>query len=285
MRIRTIKPEFWENSDVAALDYFERLLFIGLWSYVDDNGVGRGEEPLIQAALFPFDTFSECSVRVHGALKQLCAAGFITLYTVAERPYVYVNTWDRHQKINRPSKPRYPRPDADSVVLTEYSVSPPRIYSAGTGEQGNRGTGEQGMSDTYVSDDVSEIREQPRDDVERVCQHMADSVKARTGRRPNITSKWRSSARLMLDRDKRSEADIIAAINWAANDSFWRANILSVPKLREKYDTLSLQAQRGGPQTAALDIRQPETDEETAALVAGVFTPTALRAIRQEAAS
>ena len=130
--------------------------------------------------------------------------------------------------------------------------------------------------------DVSEIHEPPRDDVERVCQHMADSVEARTGRRPNITRKWRDTARLMLDRDKRTEADIIAAINWVTNDEFWRANILSMPKLREKYDTLSLQAQRGGPQTAALNIRQPETDEETAALVEEIFTPTALKTIRRQ---
>ena len=281
MRIRTIKPEFWSSGDIAALPVEDRLLYVGLWSYVDDNGVGRGEERLIQTALFPFDDFSEGSVRTHGGLMHLHAAGLVTLYEVDGRPYVYVNTWDRHQKINRPSKSRYPRPDAENAVLTEPSVSPHANYPLGTGEQGNRGTGEQGMSEPNGSD-VSEIHEPPRDDVERVCQHMADSVEARTGRRPNITRKWRDTARLMLDRDKRTEADIIAAINWAANDEFWRANILSMPKLREKYDTLSLQASRGGPQTAALDIRQPETDEETAALVEEIFTPTALKTIRRQ---
>ena len=42
MRIRSIKPEFWTSDDITALAVDDRLLFIGLWSYVDDNGVGRG---------------------------------------------------------------------------------------------------------------------------------------------------------------------------------------------------------------------------------------------------
>lgn len=59
-----------------------------------------------------------------------------------------------------------------------------------------------------------------------------------------MTSKWRDAARLMLDRDGRAETDIHAAIDWCQDDEFWRANVLSLPKLREKYDALRLQAQR-----------------------------------------
>ncbi len=53
MRIRTIKPEFWTSEDVASMDWETRLVFLGLWSYVDDNGVGRDNEKLIVADLFP----------------------------------------------------------------------------------------------------------------------------------------------------------------------------------------------------------------------------------------
>ena len=83
-----------------------------------------------------------------------------------------------------------------------------------------------------------------REDVEAVCEAMASSVERRTGKRPNVTKSWRTSARLLIDRDGIAAADAIAAIGWSENDDFWRANILSVPKLREKYATLSLQAQR-----------------------------------------
>ena len=114
---------------------------------------------------------------------------------------------------------------------------------------------------------------------------MANSVHQRTGRRPNITRAWRTAARLMLDRDQRTEADIIAAINWSANDDFWRANILSLPALRRQYDRLSLQAARGRPRPSPLEITQPTTDAENAALVADIFTPSTLKSILAEEAS
>nr|DAU47238.1 MAG TPA: replisome organizer protein [Caudoviricetes sp.] len=90
-----------------------------------------------------------------------------------------------------------------------------------------------------------------RPDVDAVCDAMAASVQRRTGRAPRVTAAWRTQARLMLDRDGRSVEEITRVIDWAEGNDFWRANVLSVPKLRQKFDTLRLQAQRpqrGQPQ-------------------------------------
>ena len=108
-----------------------------------------------------------------------------------------------------------------------------------------------------------------RADVERICEHLADRIEANGAKRPTITAKWRDAARLMLDRDGRTEAEVLGAIDWCQADEFWRANVLSLPKLREKYDQLRLQAQRrnGGPN------RQQQTDDlfERAAKRMGVI--------------
>jgi len=92
------------------------------------------------------------------------------------------------------------------------------------------------------ADAPTPTRERP--DIEAVCDHMADSVAARTGRRPRITKRWRDAARLMIDRDQRPTDQIHAAIDWVAQSDFWAANILGLPKLREKWDTIYLQARR-----------------------------------------
>jgi len=92
--------------------------------------------------------------------------------------------------------------------------------------------------------DTSDAPTRERPDVEAVCDHMADSVAARTGRRPRITKRWRDAARLMIDRDQRPTDQIHAAIDWVAQSDFWAANILGLPKLREKWDTIYLQARR-----------------------------------------
>ena len=100
------------------------------------------------------------------------------------------------------------------------------------------------------------LHEATRADVDRICNHLADRIEANGAKRPEITKKWRDAARLMLDRDGRTEQEIHGAIDWCQADEFWRANVLSLPKLREKYDQLRLQAQRktGG-------TRQQETDD------------------------
>jgi hypothetical protein len=66
------------------------------------------------------------------------------------------------------------------------------------------------------------------------------------GSRVNITGKWRDAARLLLDRDERAPAEIHALIDWCQDSEFWRANVQSMPKFREKYDSLRLQAQQRG---------------------------------------
>lgn len=76
---------------------------------------------------------------------------------------------------------------------------------------------------------------------------------------PTITRKWRDAARLMLDRDHRTEQQAHAAIDWCQSDSFWRGNILSLPKLRDKYDQLSMAAQRGSTlRPATTDLRSAQ---------------------------
>ena len=89
-----------------------------------------------------------------------------------------------------------------------------------------------------------------RPDVDAVCDAMAASVQRRTGRAPRVTAAWRTQARLMIDRDGRTVDEVTRIIGWVEADDFWRANVLSLPKLRQKFDTLRLQAQRpqGRPQ-------------------------------------
>ena len=152
MRIRSIKPEFWRSEDIADLSIEDRLLFIGLWSYVDDNGVGRDDERIIVADLFalerdPRETFA----RVSRGLQTLFGRGLIERYTVSGRPFLHITTWETHQRIDRPNKARYPLPTSEDAILARPSRDPRDTLAPGTGEQGNRGTGEQGNPPTPPS--------------------------------------------------------------------------------------------------------------------------------------
>ena len=89
-----------------------------------------------------------------------------------------------------------------------------------------------------------------RSDVDQVCEHLADWIeKNGSRRRPEITDRWRTAARLMITSDGWTVAEIMGVIDWCQRDDFWRANILSTPKLREKYNALRLQAERAKSRT------------------------------------
>lgn len=83
-----------------------------------------------------------------------------------------------------------------------------------------------------------------RPEIEALCDYLAQHVEANGSKRPAITKGWRDAARLMLDKDHRTVDQIRAAIEWCQADEFWRGNVLSMPKLREKFDQMRLQAQR-----------------------------------------
>lgn len=54
---------------------------------------------------------------------------------------------------------------------------------------------------------------------------------------PNLNN-WANDVRLMIERDNRTEEQIKYLIDWVQDDSFWKTNILSTSKLREKFDQL-----------------------------------------------
>jgi phage replication O-like protein O len=94
-------------------------------------------------------------------------------------------------------------------------------------------------------------KEITRPEVERLCQLMADLSNARTDPEGNrsspkytVTKTWRDEMRRLIDIDGRPPELIERAIRWVDQHDFWRKNILAVPKLREQFDRIFLEAQQ-----------------------------------------
>jgi hypothetical protein len=130
--------------------------------------------------------------------------------------------------------------------------------------------GQAGTTGGPTREDRREVKEEPvgssssevdqnddeRVDVNELCTLLADRVEQNTGRRPNVTKSWRREARLLLDRDGRTVDQVRAVIDWCQADSFWRSNVLGMPKLRDKFDQLTLRMKAAGV-TAAIDHPAP----------------------------
>lgn len=93
-RIRTIKPSFFKNEDLADVPMSARLLFIGLWCLSDKEGRLEDRPKRIKAELFPYD-----SIEIDQQLSRLQSAGFIIRYEVGELKVIQIINFSKHQRI------------------------------------------------------------------------------------------------------------------------------------------------------------------------------------------
>jgi hypothetical protein len=83
-----------------------------------------------------------------------------------------------------------------------------------------------------------------REDVERICKHLAAAVEA-NGSPAKVTDVWRREARLLIDTPRPFEVTldrIIALIDWCQQDDFWAPNVRSMKTFRKQYDALRMKA-------------------------------------------
>lgn len=79
-----------------------------------------------------------------------------------------------------------------------------------------------------------------------LCALLADQIQKNdpNGKRPRVTASWIAAEDRMLRLDKRDPEQASQLIIWCQQDHFWRGNILSMPKFREKYQQLFMAAGR-----------------------------------------
>lgn len=99
-RIRTIKPSFFQNEDLADLPGLTRLLFQGLWTEADREGRLEDRPRKLKAAILPYD-----QVNVDSCLDQLQNKGFIIRYAVEGQRYIQVVNFVKHQRPHHKEPP------------------------------------------------------------------------------------------------------------------------------------------------------------------------------------
>lgn len=107
-RIRTLKPEMWEDESVGRLGSWERLLFIGLITMADDEGRLRALPSAIAGHVFPYDEHPPA--KIVRWLEAVAEVGLIQRYSHDGIEYVQITGWSKHQKINRATLSTLPAP-------------------------------------------------------------------------------------------------------------------------------------------------------------------------------
>jgi len=253
MRIRSTKPEFWRSARIASVNWDARLVLKGLESYVDDNGVGKDDVALIVGDVFPRDMIAsprETVARVSEAISLLHQTGLVWRYEADSTRLLYISWWEEIQRIDKPGKGRFPRPDGTmdykSSLIRESVASPRETVAPGTGEQGNRGTGKE-----------RETREPIAPPLLTIPDDWA----------PNLTHRAKAKQLGIKDLDSAAEAFRNHAIaqgrvlsNWDAGFASWLASPKTRAAERER-TTTTPQSKLRSLAELAHETRQQETQQ------------------------
>lgn len=177
---------------------------------------------------------------IRAALRELQAAGYM-LRTKVRRSggqlvtetHVYDSPRDVSAGGTGAQETGVGQPDAGGPDAGQPDVGGP-----GAIERTERKTEGQNLSSGADAPD----QETARPEVDELCSLLADLVEANGSKRPAITKAWRTEARRMLDLDGRDPAKAAGLIRWCQADTFWRANVLSMPTFRAQYDKIRLKA-------------------------------------------
>lgn len=118
-RIRSIKPEILEDTKTASLTHLEYRVFVGSWLLADDHGNLRGDPDYVRGQIVWASRESRESVAK--ALETLARVSLLNKYVVRGQVYFHVAGWEKHQRVDKPGKPRMPLPTESDQVFANDS--------------------------------------------------------------------------------------------------------------------------------------------------------------------
>lgn len=119
-RIRTVKPDFFEDEDIGLLSMSARLLFIASWTLADDEGLLRWVPAYLKAHVFMYDDDID-QEQVEALMAELEEAQLIFPYRAGKsrQRLGWIVNFRRHQRINRPQPGKLPPPCIQNGKVVE----------------------------------------------------------------------------------------------------------------------------------------------------------------------
>lgn len=237
-RIRSLKPDIWDDDAIGDLTRDERLLFVALITQADDDGRLPGRPKWIASKMYPYDD-DVTPEDVSRWLAGLDAAGLIWLYETDGKPYIWLPKWESHQSIDsryrKESKLPDP-PDERPSSAPRALVKPPPDARRRSGEERKGGDGRGKESSAVAASDAP------------LSNLLADLLAELdpNGKRPTVSQTWATEEDRMLRLDGRDPVEAERLIRWTMRDPFWQNNVKSMPKFREQYAQLYGNAKNSG---------------------------------------
>lgn len=118
-RIRSVKPEHWNDKELPNISLQAHLLWIGMWNFSDDEGIIEADPLLIRSQVFPRRTEIRTE-QMEQWLGQLVKARFVIPFTHNGEGYYIHRTFKTHQKIEKSKPSKIPK----NVVIKALELIP-----------------------------------------------------------------------------------------------------------------------------------------------------------------
>ena len=124
MRIRQIKPEFWSDSEMAALPYPVRLIYIGLWCVADDAGYIEWRPDRIAHDLLGYESTKTRERHLVEWAEELVRTGHLQILGCG---CALIPTLQKHQRISGKQNFRYREAHGKHLPLTGKRPIAPEV--------------------------------------------------------------------------------------------------------------------------------------------------------------
>ena len=119
-RIRSVHPSFFTDEAVVSCSALARLLYIGLWTDADDQGVFEWKPLQIKMRLLPGDNADAGAL-----LAELTDAGLIHRQDVGPKPFGFIRDFRRFQRPKKPNQTHVLPDELRSYVGIDGDTSEP----------------------------------------------------------------------------------------------------------------------------------------------------------------
>lgn len=225
-----------------------RLVYLMIYPHIDVEGRIEADLDDLKVDCFPY-LKSMTPARIGEALSELTDVGLIVSYEIKKRPYIQFLDFEKNQpnlRKDREADSKIPPPPPDIIKINsgpppEDSGLTPAVAPLNLNLKSKfkfkfnspcpgKTPDEQDLRLTQLLIDLM-IQNNPESSI----------IKRLTEKRQ---FDWITACRLTREQDERTEEQIEAVIRFSQADSFWKSNILSMPKLREKWDQLWMKMRR-----------------------------------------
>ncbi len=108
MANRVIKESIKRSPQIDSLTWFEEVVFCRLIVTVDDYGCTDGRPVVLKNDLFPTKE-NITKKAIEDAVSKLVHVGLVERYEADGQPYLFLPTWEKHQRIRNKQR-KYPIP-------------------------------------------------------------------------------------------------------------------------------------------------------------------------------